>query len=170
MAKRNPSAAYVSGLHRVRTWNHLIAPSDAQGLNVQPVKVSGVMTSAKIMGSSCTGAAHGITALDAISSAIADKPWLPPLPAIARHQFTTPREWTPRSLPGAAVLEVGHAKPGRDRPDDGRTIGQLAVPDTGGKYRRADVPATRELAAGPGDLDLVRRGAQRLSSFRIGTP
>ncbi len=28
-------------------------------------------------------AAHGITALDAISSAIAGKPWLPPLPAIA---------------------------------------------------------------------------------------
>ena len=27
--------------------------------------------------------AHGITALDAISSAIAGKPWLPPLPAIA---------------------------------------------------------------------------------------
>jgi hypothetical protein len=68
------------------------------------------------------------------------------------------------------VLEVGHAKPGRDRPDDGRTIGQLAVPDTGGKYRRADVTATREPAAGPGDLYLVLRGAQRLSSFRIGTP
>jgi transposase len=30
-----------------------------------------------------TAAAHGITALDAISSAIAGKPWLPPLPAIA---------------------------------------------------------------------------------------
>jgi hypothetical protein len=30
-----------------------------------------------------TAAAHGTTALDAISSAIADKPWLPPLPAIA---------------------------------------------------------------------------------------
>ena len=30
-----------------------------------------------------TAAAHGITALDAISSAIAGKPWLPPLPAIS---------------------------------------------------------------------------------------
>ena len=30
-----------------------------------------------------TAAAHGVTALDAISSAIAGKPWLPPLPAIA---------------------------------------------------------------------------------------
>ena len=30
-----------------------------------------------------TAAAHGITALDAISGAIAGKPWLPPLPAIA---------------------------------------------------------------------------------------
>jgi Transposase IS66 family len=30
-----------------------------------------------------TAAAHGTTALDAISSAIAGKPWLPPLPAIA---------------------------------------------------------------------------------------
>ena len=30
-----------------------------------------------------SAAAHGITALDAISSAIAGKPWLPPLPAIA---------------------------------------------------------------------------------------
>ena len=30
-----------------------------------------------------TAAAHGITALDAISSAITGKPWLPPLPAIA---------------------------------------------------------------------------------------
>jgi hypothetical protein len=30
-----------------------------------------------------TAAAHGITALDAVSSAIAGKPWLPPLPAIA---------------------------------------------------------------------------------------
>jgi transposase len=29
-----------------------------------------------------SAAAHGITALDAIASAIADKPWLPPLPAI----------------------------------------------------------------------------------------
>jgi hypothetical protein len=28
-------------------------------------------------------AAHGITALDAIGSAIAGKPWLPPLPAIS---------------------------------------------------------------------------------------
>jgi hypothetical protein len=30
-----------------------------------------------------TAAAHGITALDAIASAIAGKPWLPPLPAIS---------------------------------------------------------------------------------------
>jgi transposase len=30
-----------------------------------------------------TAAAHGITALDAVSGAIAGKPWLPPLPAIA---------------------------------------------------------------------------------------
>ena len=30
-----------------------------------------------------TAAAHGVTALDAISSAIAGKPWLPPLPAIS---------------------------------------------------------------------------------------
>ncbi|MGO8889712.1 MAG: IS66 family transposase, partial [Streptosporangiaceae bacterium] len=30
-----------------------------------------------------TAAAHSITALDAISSAIAGKPWLPPLPALA---------------------------------------------------------------------------------------
>jgi hypothetical protein len=30
-----------------------------------------------------TAAAHGITALDAISSAVAGKPWLPPLPALA---------------------------------------------------------------------------------------
>ena len=30
-----------------------------------------------------TAAAHGITALDAISSATAGKPWLPPLPAIS---------------------------------------------------------------------------------------
>ena len=30
-----------------------------------------------------TAAAHGITALDAIRSAIAGKPWLPPLPAIS---------------------------------------------------------------------------------------
>jgi len=29
-----------------------------------------------------TAAAHGITALDAITSAFAGKPWLPPLPAI----------------------------------------------------------------------------------------
>jgi hypothetical protein len=63
-----------------------------------------------------------------------------------------------------------HAKPGRDRPDEGRKIGQVAVPATGGTDRRADVTATREPAAGPGALDLVLRGAQRLSSFRIGTP
>ena len=30
-----------------------------------------------------TGAAHGITALDAIRSALEGKPWLPPLPAIS---------------------------------------------------------------------------------------
>jgi hypothetical protein len=30
-----------------------------------------------------SAAAHGITALDAITSAIAAKPWLPPLPAIS---------------------------------------------------------------------------------------
>jgi transposase len=29
-----------------------------------------------------TAAAHGITALDAITTAIAGKPWLPPLPAV----------------------------------------------------------------------------------------
>jgi hypothetical protein len=68
------------------------------------------------------------------------------------------------------VLEVWHAKPGSDRPDDGRKIGQLAVLDTGGTYRRVDVTATLEPVAGPGALDLVLRGAQRLSSVRIGTP
>jgi hypothetical protein len=57
-----------------------------------------------------------------------------------------------RSLPGEAVLKVWHAKPGSDRPDDGRKIGQLAVPGTGGKYRRAEVTAPLEPAAGPGDL------------------
>jgi transposase len=31
-----------------------------------------------------SAAAHGITALDAISSAITGNPWLPPLPALAR--------------------------------------------------------------------------------------
>ncbi len=30
-----------------------------------------------------TAAAHGITALDAISGALTGKPWLPPLPATA---------------------------------------------------------------------------------------
>ena len=30
-----------------------------------------------------TAAAHGITALDAIRSAVEGKPWLPPLPAIS---------------------------------------------------------------------------------------
>jgi hypothetical protein len=65
---------------------------------------------------------------------------------------------------------VWHAKPGSERPDDGRKIGQLAVPDTGGKYRRAEVTATLERATGPCDLYLVLRGARRLSSFRIGTP
>jgi len=30
-----------------------------------------------------TAAAHGITALDAIRSALEGKPWLPPLPAIS---------------------------------------------------------------------------------------
>ena len=30
-----------------------------------------------------SAAAHGVTALDAISSAITGKPWLPPLPAIS---------------------------------------------------------------------------------------
>jgi hypothetical protein len=30
-----------------------------------------------------SAAAHGITALDAIASAIAGKPWLPPLPVIS---------------------------------------------------------------------------------------
>jgi hypothetical protein len=68
------------------------------------------------------------------------------------------------------MLEVWHATPGSDRLDDGRKIGQLAVPDTGGKYRRAEVTATLEPAADPGDLYLVLRGAQRLSCFRIGTP
>ena len=37
-----------------------------------------------------SAAAHGITALDAIRDAITGKPWLPPLPAIGRHQLTTP--------------------------------------------------------------------------------
>ena len=36
--------------------------------------------------------AHGITALDAIRDAIAGKPWLPPLPALALRQLTEPRE------------------------------------------------------------------------------
>ena len=30
-----------------------------------------------------SAAAHGVTALDAISGALAGKPWLPPLPALA---------------------------------------------------------------------------------------
>jgi hypothetical protein len=30
-----------------------------------------------------SAAAHGVTALDAISSALTGKPWLPPLPALA---------------------------------------------------------------------------------------
>ena len=68
------------------------------------------------------------------------------------------------------MLEVWQEKPGSDRPDDGRKIGQLTVPDTGGKYRRAEVTATLKPAAGPGDLYLALRGAQRLSSFRTGTP
>jgi hypothetical protein len=37
-----------------------------------------------------SAAAHGITALDAIRDAITGKPWLPPIPAIGRHQLTTP--------------------------------------------------------------------------------
>ncbi len=41
-----------------------------------------------------SAAAHGTTALDAIRGAIEGKPWLPPLPTVNRHQFTTPREWT----------------------------------------------------------------------------
>ena len=39
-----------------------------------------------------SSAAHGITALDAIRDAIAGKPWLPPLPALALRQLTEPRE------------------------------------------------------------------------------
>jgi hypothetical protein len=34
--------------------------------------------------------AHGITALDAISSALTGNPWLPPLPALSQRQFTPP--------------------------------------------------------------------------------
>jgi len=37
-----------------------------------------------------TAAAHGVTALDAISSALAGKPWLPPLRAIHLCQFADP--------------------------------------------------------------------------------
>ena len=54
-----------------------------------------------------TSAAHGITALDAISAAIAGKPWPPPLPAIALHQFTAPREWTPANAQITARRPTG---------------------------------------------------------------
>jgi hypothetical protein len=37
-----------------------------------------------------SAAAHGITTLDAMRSAIAGKPWLPPLPAISRRSSGTP--------------------------------------------------------------------------------
>jgi hypothetical protein len=54
-----------------------------------------------------TSAAHGITALDAIRAAIAGKPWPPPLPAIALHQFTAPREWTPANAQITARRPTG---------------------------------------------------------------
>ena len=54
-------------------------PDDAAGLRAANARLRGLLA-----------AAHGITALDAISSAIAGKPWLPPLPTIADASSRTP--------------------------------------------------------------------------------
>jgi transposase len=86
--------AVKSGMihNRLRDWHDGNHPGYVLGAWLRDYKeqaVSGYWHSLATLARWCsirsyldTAAAHGVTALDAISSAIAGKPWLPPLPAL----------------------------------------------------------------------------------------
>ena len=48
MSPRSPSLTYVIGLRAATTWNHRRWSSDGHGYWLQPVKISGVSTRAKV--------------------------------------------------------------------------------------------------------------------------
>jgi beta-glucosidase len=67
-----------------------------------------------------------------------------------------------RQQPGEARLDLWC-----DHPADGRLLGSVAVPCTGGRYAWTEVSATLAPAAGVRDLYVVLRGAQRLASVLL---